>query len=61
MNLVNYLGQQNPPLKASFFIIGSRAVSRPDMVQSEYILGHQIGIHTWCAPSLFRDVRSRLT
>lgn len=50
MNLVNYLGQQN--LKATFFIIGSRAVSRPDMVQSEYILGHQIGIHTWSHPRL---------
>lgn len=47
MNLVNYLEEQN--LKASFFIIGSRAVSRPDMVQSEYVLGHQIGGHTWCA------------
>ncbi|KZW02689.1 hypothetical protein EXIGLDRAFT_637283 [Exidia glandulosa HHB12029] len=50
MNLVNYLGQQD--LKATFFIIGSRGISRPDMVQSEYILGHQIGIHTWSHPRL---------
>jgi len=34
-------------LDATFFIIGSRVMERPAILQAEYMLGHQIGVHTW--------------
>ncbi|KAG8904138.1 RHO1 GDP-GTP exchange protein 2, partial [Tulasnella sp. 403] len=43
--LVNYLHEKN--LTATFFVVGSRVISRPDMLQTEYMLGHEISIHTW--------------
>ncbi|EUC58250.1 polysaccharide deacetylase from carbohydrate esterase family CE10 protein, putative [Rhizoctonia solani AG-3 Rhs1AP] len=49
-NLLQYLDQQN--LKSTFFIVGSRAISRPEMVQTEYMGGHQLSVHTWSHPSL---------
>ncbi|GAA5868566.1 hypothetical protein JCM1840_005491 [Sporobolomyces johnsonii] len=48
--LLNLLEEQN--LKSTFFVVGSRAVSRPEMVQTEYMLGHHISIHTWSHMSL---------
>ncbi|KAF8598949.1 glycoside hydrolase/deacetylase, partial [Ceratobasidium sp. AG-I] len=49
-NLLQYLDQQQ--LKSTFFIVGSRAISRPEMVQAEYMGGHQLSVHTWSHPSL---------
>ena len=37
--LLNLLQSQN--IQSTFFIVGSRAISRPEMVQAEYMLGHQ--------------------
>jgi len=34
------------------FVVGSRVLSRPTLLQYEYILGHQIGVHTWSHPTL---------
>ncbi|GAA6003967.1 hypothetical protein JCM10207_006490 [Rhodosporidiobolus poonsookiae] len=48
--LLNLLEAQN--LKSTFFIVGSRAISRPEMLQTEYMLGHQLSIHTWAHSSL---------
>ncbi|GAA5974998.1 hypothetical protein JCM11641_006796 [Rhodosporidiobolus odoratus] len=48
--LLNLLDSQN--LKSTFFIVGSRAISRPEMIQYEYMTGHQLSIHTWAHPSL---------
>jgi peptidoglycan/xylan/chitin deacetylase (PgdA/CDA1 family) len=48
--LLNLLNEQN--LKSTFFIVGSRAISRPEMVQTEYMMGHQLSIHTWAHSSL---------
>ncbi|GAA5823202.1 hypothetical protein JCM11251_007522 [Rhodosporidiobolus azoricus] len=48
--LLNLLNQQD--LKSTFFIVGSRAISRPEMVQTEYMMGHQLSIHTWAHSSL---------
>ncbi|BGP26459.1 chitin deacetylase, carbohydrate esterase family 4 protein [Rhodotorula toruloides] len=48
--LLNLLESQG--LKSTFFIVGSRALSRPEMVQTEYMLGHQLSIHTWSHSSL---------
>jgi peptidoglycan/xylan/chitin deacetylase (PgdA/CDA1 family) len=44
-NLLNYLDQNN--LKSTFFVIGSRAVSFPAILQSEYLGAHQLSVHTW--------------
>jgi peptidoglycan/xylan/chitin deacetylase (PgdA/CDA1 family) len=47
-DLLNYLGQQG--LKATFFVVGSRAISYPPILQSAYIQQHQIAVHTWSHP-----------
>ena len=44
-NLLNYLDQNS--LKSTFFVIGSRAVSLPAVLQYEYMSQHQISVHTW--------------
>ncbi|CAE6340550.1 unnamed protein product [Rhizoctonia solani] len=49
-NLLQYLDQQN--LKSTFFIVGSRAISRPQILQTQYMSGHQLSVHTWSHPSL---------
>ncbi|KAH9456462.1 hypothetical protein Pst134EB_012660 [Puccinia striiformis f. sp. tritici] len=48
--LLNYLDQQK--LKTTFFVVGSRVLSRPAMLQYEYQAGHQISVHTWSHPYL---------
>ncbi|GAA5843059.1 hypothetical protein JCM9279_001846 [Rhodotorula babjevae] len=48
--LLNLLESQG--LKSTFFIVGSRAISRPEMVQTEYMLGHQLSVHTWAHSAL---------
>lgn len=48
--LLDYLNANN--LKTTFFVVGSRVLSRPEMVLSEYIAGHQLSIHTWSHPAL---------
>lgn len=48
--LLDYLDEHN--LKSTFFVVGSRAISRPDMLQLEYMGGHQLSVHTWSHPAL---------
>ncbi|EJT98584.1 glycoside hydrolase/deacetylase [Dacryopinax primogenitus] len=48
--LLNHMHQEN--LKSTFFIVGSRAISRPQILQDEYMLGHQLCVHTWSHPYL---------
>lgn len=48
--LLSYLEEQK--LKTTFFIVGSRAISRPDILAYEYMNGHQLSVHTWSHPSL---------
>jgi Polysaccharide deacetylase len=48
--LLDYLDQQN--LKTTFFVVGSRVISFPQILQTEYISGHQIAVHTWSHPPL---------
>ncbi|KAI3481203.1 hypothetical protein L1887_56520 [Cichorium endivia] len=43
--LLQYLNQNN--LKSTFFVVGSRVISRPQMLQTEFQQGHQISVHTW--------------
>ncbi|KAH9937406.1 uncharacterized protein B0H18DRAFT_1151881 [Fomitopsis serialis] len=47
-DLMNYLDQH--AIKGTFFVVGSRAISRPAMLQAEYVQGHQIAVHTWSHP-----------
>ncbi|THG93790.1 hypothetical protein EW145_g8279, partial [Phellinidium pouzarii] len=49
-NLLDYLNQVN--LKSTFFTIGSRILEEPHTLQTEYMSGHQIGVHTWSHPPL---------
>ncbi|KAF8705311.1 Polysaccharide deacetylase, partial [Rhizoctonia solani] len=49
-DLLNYLDANN--IKSTFFVVGSRAISRPEMLQAEYMGGHQLSVHTWSHPTL---------
>lgn len=44
-DLLQYLNEQD--LKTTFFVVGSRAISYPALLQAEYMAGHQISVHTW--------------
>ena len=44
-DLLAYLSQVN--LLATMFVVGSRVISFPSLLQQEYLAGHQIGVHTW--------------
>lgn len=44
-DLLHYLDSVN--LKATFFVVGSRAISYPALLQNEYMAQHQIAAHTW--------------
>ncbi|BEJ15126.1 hypothetical protein CspHIS471_0408930 [Cutaneotrichosporon sp. HIS471] len=48
--LLDYLEEKN--IKSTFFLVGSRVISYPSMVVTEYLAGHQLSIHTWSHPSL---------
>lgn len=48
--LLNLLHEQD--IQATFFVVGSRALSRPQMLQAEYMLGHQLSVHTWAHSTL---------
>jgi len=43
--VLNYL--EDKKLKATFFIIGSNAIDKPEILQATYIAGHEIALHTW--------------
>ncbi|CAG8820172.1 11122_t:CDS:2, partial [Dentiscutata erythropus] len=43
--LLDYLDSVN--VKVTFFIVGSRVVESPQILQRDVSAGHQIGVHTW--------------
>ncbi|KAG5644308.1 hypothetical protein DXG03_008726 [Asterophora parasitica] len=49
-DLLNYLDQEN--LKSTFFVVGSRVIQFPNILQTQYIGQHQIAVHTWSHPPL---------
>ncbi|KAF7340000.1 Chitin deacetylase [Mycena venus] len=49
-DLLTFLAANN--LKSTFFAVGSRVISFPTILQTEYMEGHQIAVHTWSHPSL---------
>jgi len=50
--LLNFLEEKD--LEATFFVVGSRVVQRPDLVIQEYMRGHEISVHTWSHTALTR-------
>ncbi|TFK76795.1 hypothetical protein BDN72DRAFT_10241 [Pluteus cervinus] len=49
-DLLSYLDQVQ--LKSTFYIVGSRAISFPQTLQTQFMGQHQIAVHTWSHPSL---------
>lgn len=43
--LLNFLDEKE--LKATFFVVGSRVIERPQVLVEEYMQGHEISVHTW--------------
>jgi len=43
--VIRYLAEED--LSATFFIVGSRVMERPNILQAEYMAGHHIAAHTW--------------
>ncbi|KAG5647489.1 hypothetical protein DXG03_009425 [Asterophora parasitica] len=44
-NLLNYLTEKK--ILATFFVVGSRVIERPNVLLEEYMAGHEISVHTW--------------
>ncbi|CAL1696351.1 unnamed protein product [Somion occarium] len=49
-NLLQYLDSAN--LKTTFFVVGSRVISYPALLQEEFMAQHQIAVHTWSHPQM---------
>jgi peptidoglycan/xylan/chitin deacetylase (PgdA/CDA1 family) len=47
-------------LKSTFFIVGSRAISRPDILAAEYMQGHQLSVHTWSHTALTTQTNEQI-
>ncbi|KAI0773284.1 hypothetical protein BD413DRAFT_657045 [Trametes elegans] len=43
--LLKYLDDKD--LSATFFVVGSRVISYPNILIDEYMSGHEISVHTW--------------
>lgn len=41
-----------PGVKATFYVVGARVVSRPEILVYEYMNNHEISIHTWSHSAL---------
>ena len=39
-------------VKATFYVVGSRVIQRPQILKQTYEAGHEIGLHTWSHPDL---------
>lgn len=48
--LLRYLDEQR--LKATFFVVGSRVISRPEILRTAYLSGNQLSVHTWSHTAL---------
>ncbi|GAA5972186.1 hypothetical protein JCM11641_002533 [Rhodosporidiobolus odoratus] len=48
--LLAYLAEHD--IKATFFVVGSRAISYPNILQAIHQAGHQISVHTWSHPAM---------
>jgi peptidoglycan/xylan/chitin deacetylase (PgdA/CDA1 family) len=44
-NVLDYLKTKD--ISATFFVVGSRCLERPNVLIEEYMAGHEISVHTW--------------
>ena len=58
LDLLQQLSQRN--LKATFFVVGSRVVENPTILQQVYSAGHQIAIHTWSHTALTTQTNDQI-
>jgi peptidoglycan/xylan/chitin deacetylase (PgdA/CDA1 family) len=56
--LLSFLNEKQ--LKSTFFIVGSRAISRPDILAAEYMQGHQLSVHTWSHTALTTQTNEQI-
>ena len=47
-------------VRATFFLLGSRAAAEPELVRRIAAAGHRIGCHSWSHPSLARSSAERI-
>ena len=47
-------------VRATFFLLGSRAAAEPELVRRIAAAGHLIGNHSWSHPNLSRTRSSRI-
>ncbi|CAO1636247.1 unnamed protein product [Parajaminaea phylloscopi] len=52
--------EKNGDIKSTFFVVGSRAISRPDILQYEYMKGHQLSVHTWSHTALTTQTNEQI-
>jgi len=43
--LLKYLNDKN--IRATFFVVGSRVIERPNVLIEEYMAGNEVSVHTW--------------
>jgi hypothetical protein len=43
--LLGFLNEKK--INATFFVVGSRVIERPNVLLEEYMSGHEISVHTW--------------
>ena len=43
--LLKFLDEKD--ITATFFVVGSRVVEKPNILVEEYMSGHEISVHTW--------------
>ncbi|WWC64002.1 uncharacterized protein I303_106608 [Kwoniella dejecticola CBS 10117] len=56
--LLDYLNEQQ--IKSTFFLVGSRVLSRPEIVQSQYMAGHHLSVHTWSHTALTTQTNEQI-
>lgn len=56
--LLEFLADQD--LRATFFLLGSRAQAQPDLVRRIAAAGHLVGNHSWSHPNLAFTPRARI-
>ncbi|WWC98008.1 hypothetical protein V866_004897 [Kwoniella sp. B9012] len=56
--LLDYLDEES--IKTTFFLVGSRVLSRPEIVQSQYMAGHHLSVHTWSHTALTTQTNEQI-
>ncbi|CCA75621.1 probable Chitin deacetylase [Serendipita indica DSM 11827] len=49
--ILSYLNHKG--YKATFYVVGSRVISYPQIVQYQYMTGHELSVHTWSHAAIY--------